>query len=89
MHHKVKKIAIGTFNVSPKSACKEAGIDIIIENIHLLRSKFSNEIHFLLGGDLNRLKMELILDSYGALKQLGLEKEQPLQIYRSSQLLPP
>ena len=70
VHHKVKKIAIGTFYVSPKSTHKEATIDHIIENIHFLRSKFDNEIHFLLGGDLNRLKIEPILDSYGALKQV-------------------
>ena len=70
VHHKVKKIATGTFYVSPKSIHKEATIDHIIENIHFLRSKFDNEIHFLLGGDLNRLKIEPILDSYGALKQV-------------------
>ena len=69
-HHKVKKIAIGTFYVSPRSVFKEATIDHIIENIHFLRSKFDNEIHFLLGGDLNRLKIEPIMDSYGALKQV-------------------
>ena len=70
VHHKVKKIAIGTFYVSPKSVHKDATIDHIIENIHFLRSQYDNEIHFLLGGDLNRLKIEPILDSYGALKQV-------------------
>ena len=70
VHHKVKKIAIGTFYVSPRSIHKEATIDHIIENIHFLRSKYDNEVHFLLGGDLNRLIIEPILDSYGALKQV-------------------
>ena len=70
VHHKVKIIAIGTFYVSPKSVHKEATIDHIIENIHFLRSRYDNEIHFLLGGDLNRLKIEPILDSYGALQQV-------------------
>ena len=70
VHHKVKKIAIGTYYVSPRSVYKEATIDHIVENIHFLRSKFDNEIHFLIGGDLNRLKIEPILDSFGALKQV-------------------
>ena len=70
VHHKVKKIAVGTFYVSPKSVHKDATIDHIIQSIHVLRSQFDNAIHFLLGGDLNRLKIEPILDSYGALKKV-------------------
>ena len=70
VHQKVKKIAVGTFYVSPRSKHKEVTIDHIIESIHLLRSKHDNQIHFLLGGDLNRLNVEPILDSYGALKQV-------------------
>ena len=70
VHHKVKKIAIETFYVSPKSFDKDATIDHIIENIHFLRSQFDNEIHFLLGGDLNIMKIGTILYSYGALKQV-------------------
>ena len=70
VHSKVKRIAVGTFYVSPKSAYKEETIEHIIENIHMLRAKFDNQVHFLLGGDVNRLKIEPILDSYGALKQV-------------------
>ena len=70
MHHRVKKIAVGTFYVSPRSPHKDATLDHIIESIHLLRARYDNEIHFLLGGDLNRLAIEPILDSYGALKQV-------------------
>ena len=70
MHHKVKRIAVGTFYVSPRSTHKDATIDHIIESIHILRSKYDNEIHFLLGGDLNRVNINPILDSYGALKQV-------------------
>ena len=70
VHHRVKRIAVGTFYVSPRSVHKNATIDHIIENIHLLRSQYDNEINFLLGGDLNRLVIEPILDSYGALQQV-------------------
>ena len=66
---KVKRIAVGSFYVSPRSPHKTATIDHIIETIHLLRSKYDNEVNFLLGGDFNRLNINSILDSYGALKQ--------------------
>ena len=82
VYQKVKSIAIGTFYVSPKSVHKEATIDLIIEIIHFLRSRYDNEIHFLLGGDLNRLKIEPILYSYGALKQVistGTRKDATLE----------
>ena len=49
---------------------KDDTIDHIIESIHVLRSRFDNDIHFLLDGDLNRIKIDRILDSYGALRQV-------------------
>ena len=68
-YSKVKRIAVGSFYVSPNSVYKTATIDHIIETIHVLRSKYDNEISFLCGGDVNRLNINSILDSYGALKQ--------------------
>ena len=66
----VKKIAVGTFYVSPNSVYKTKSIDHIISSIHLLRSMHGNDIKFLLGGDLNRLKINKILEAYAALKQV-------------------
>ena len=66
---KVKRIAVGSFYVSPNSIYKTATIDHIIETIQLLRAKYDNAINFYLGGDFNRLNINSILDSYGALKQ--------------------
>ena len=42
----------------------------IIDTIHTLRAKYDNEIHFLIGGDFNRLDLTDILDCYGALHQV-------------------
>ena len=67
---KVKRIAIGSYYVSPRSKYKQATIDHIIETIQVLRAKYSNDIHFIIGGDFNRLNINDILDSYGALKQV-------------------
>ena len=66
---KVKRIAVGSVYVSPNSQFKAATIDHVIETIHCLRSKYDNELNFLIGGDFNRLDISSILNAYGALKQ--------------------
>ena len=66
----MKRIVVGSFYVSPNSPHKAAIIEHIIETIHVLRSKFDNQVNFLLGGDFNRLNIGNILDAYWALNQL-------------------
>ena len=67
---KVKRIAAGSFYISPKSRHKSETIEHIIQSIHTLRAQFGNEIHFLIGGDFNKCDISDILDSYGAMKQI-------------------
>ena len=67
---KVKRIAIGSIYVSPRSKHKGDIIEHIIETIHVLRAKHDNEINFLIGGDFHRLQINDILDCYGGLRQL-------------------
>ena len=69
-HHMVKKLVVGSIYSNPRSKFKVETADHIIQSIHYLRSKFDNEVSFLIGGDLNRLEIGPILDSYGALKQV-------------------
>ena len=45
-------------------------IEHIIETIHLLRARYDNDVNFILGGDFNHLKIDEILNAYGALNQL-------------------
>ena len=66
----VKKIAVGSFYVSPNSVYKTKTLEHIMSSIHQLRSEHGNDLKFLLGGDLNRLNITRILDSYSALKQV-------------------
>ena len=66
----VKRIAIGSVYVSPRSQHKVETIDHIIETIHIIRGQYDNEVNFLIGGDFNRLDITEILDSYGGLKQV-------------------
>ena len=67
---KVKRIAVGSIYVSPRSKYKTETIEHIIETIHLLRANYDNEINFLIGGDFNRLDITDILECYGGLKQI-------------------
>ena len=67
---KVKRIAVGSIYVSPKSRHKIETIEHMIATIHSLRAKYDNEINFLIGGDFNRLNVNEILESYGGLKQI-------------------
>ena len=69
-NQKVKIIAVGSYYVSPKSRHKDEIIEHIISTIHQVRAKYDNDVHFLVGGDFNRLEITDILDSYGALKQI-------------------
>ena len=67
---KVKRIAIGTVYVSPKSRHNAETIEHIIETIHLMKARYDNDINFLIGGDFNRLDITEILDCYGGLRQV-------------------
>ena len=66
----VKRIAIGSYYVSPKARNKQDIIEHIIDSIHTLRAKYNNEVNFLISGDFNRLDISDILDCYGAIKQI-------------------
>ena len=52
---KVKRIAVGSYYVSPKSRHKQEVIEHIIDTIHMLRAQFANEVNFLIAGDFNCL----------------------------------
>ena len=66
----VNKIAIASVYISPSSVYKTKTIDHIIQSIHLLKSQHGSDLKFLLGGDLNRINIDKILESYGALNQI-------------------
>ena len=66
----IENIAIASIYLSPHSVYKTASVNHIIDTIHLLRSQYDNRINYLIGGDVNRLKIDRILDSYGPLSQV-------------------
>ena len=68
--HSIENIAMAAIYVSPNSKFKTATINHVIDTIHLIRAQHDNRVNFLIGGDLNQLKIDRILDAYGPLKQL-------------------
>ena len=67
---RVRRICVAAVYIAPGSPFKEEAIDHLIHTVHLIRAKYNNEVHFLLAGDYNRVGVEEILRSYGALQQI-------------------
>ena len=67
---RVQKICVGAIYIAPRSPFKQETIDHIIHTIQMVRAKHNNEVHFLFAGDFNRVGIEEVLHSYGALQQL-------------------
>ena len=67
---KVKRIAICSVYISPRSKFKKETIEHIILSIHLLRAQYNNDVNFCIGGDFNKCDISDILESFGALKQI-------------------
>ena len=66
----IQKIAMASVYISPNSVYKTKSIDHIIETIHFLKSQHGSGLKFLIGGDLNRINIDKILNSYGSLNQI-------------------
>ena len=67
---KTKRLAVGAYYISPRSKYKQQVVEHIIDTIHLIRAKYSNEVNFIIAGDFNRVNTADILDSYGALRSV-------------------
>ena len=68
--YSIQNIAMAAIYVSPNSKFKTATINHVIDTIHLIRAQYDNRVNFIIGGDLNQLKIDRILDAYGPLRQL-------------------
>ena len=61
-------------------------MDPITQTIHFFRSKYDNEVSFVIGGDTNKTDYSNVIDSYGALKQyvtVGTRNKATLEIILS------
>ena len=65
----MKQICLGSFYVSSKSKYKNDVIDHIIQTIHCMRAQY-DDINFIITGDFNLLRINDIINAYGAIKQI-------------------
>ena len=69
-NQKIKKILVGGIYIAPKSQYKHTTIDHIIESMFLVQSKYESQVRFLITGDFNKVNIENLLESNGALHQV-------------------
>ena len=82
----VKRICVSSIYIAPRSKMKTQTMNHLIQSLHYIRSKYDNNVNFVLAGDVNRTDYADVLDSYGALKQcvtVGTRKEATLEIILS------
>ena len=86
---KIKRICVCSVYIAPRSQKKVETMDHITQTIHFVRSKYNNEVSFVIGGDTNKTDYSSVIDSYGALKQcvtVGTRNEATLEIILSDLL---
>ena len=66
----VKKILIGGIYIAPQSQHKQKTIDHIIESMFLVQSKYDCKVRFLVTGDFNKVNIDNLMESNGALQQV-------------------
>jgi hypothetical protein len=65
-----KQIVIGSIYSKPNSRKKSVLIDHICETFHFLRGQYGSDLHFLIAGDTNEMKLDSILDISSDIKQV-------------------
>ena len=66
----IKKILVGGIYIAPRSLYKQPTIDNIIESMFCVQSRYESQVCFLISGDFNKVNIENLLESNGALQQI-------------------
>ena len=66
----IKKILVGGIYISPRSQYKQESIDHIIETMFYVQTQYEFQVRFLIGGDFNKVNIQDIFESNGALQQI-------------------
>ena len=66
----VKKILVGGIYIAPRSLFKQQTIEHIIESMFYVQSRYESQVRFLIAGDFNKVNIENVLESNGALHQI-------------------
>ena len=66
----IKKILVGGIYISPRSKFKQETIDHIIESMFYVQSQHDFQVRYIIAGDFNKVDIQDILETNGALKQI-------------------
>ena len=66
----VKKILVGGIYIAPRSLYKQQTVDHIIESMFCVQSRYESQVRFLISGDFNKVDIDNLLESNGALHQI-------------------
>ena len=61
---------MGGIYIAPQSQHKQKTIDHIIESMFLVQSKYDCKVRFLVTGDFNKVNIDNLMESNGALQQV-------------------
>ena len=66
----IKRICVGSIYIAPKSQYKQESVDHIIDAMFQVKSRFGNQVNFIISGDFNKYPVTDILSANGAIKQI-------------------
>ena len=66
----IKKILVGGVYIFPGSQNKQQTIDHIIQTMFHVQSQYESQVRFLISGDFNKVNIQDVLESNGALHQV-------------------
>jgi len=70
MKNGIHKILVGAVYIAPRSQFKQEALDHIIETMYFAQSQQSDQLKYLIAGDVNRTNISDVLDSNGLLQQV-------------------
>ena len=66
----VKKILVGGIYIAPRSLYKQETVDHIVETMFYVQSLYDSQVRFIISGDFNKVDIQDVLHSNGALNQV-------------------
>ena len=66
----IKRICVGSIYIAPKSQYKQESVDHIIDVMFQIKTKYGNQVNFIISGDFDKYPVSDILSANGAIKQI-------------------
>ena len=66
----IKRICVGSVYIAPRSKYKQGTVDHIIDVMFQMKTRYDNQVNFMISGDFNKYPITDILLANGAMKQV-------------------